>query len=380
MSKKSLWPRWRPGFPLRYRRAGSFAAAFHLNNSRAMACPRFLVAMVAILVPFCVFLLVTGIRAAVPNLILVNTTSDTPAPGFCTLREAIANANAESDVSGGDCTAGAGNNIIQFSVSGTIHIGANGTLAIVNTGNTLTIEGSKQSITLSGDNLDNVFFVLGGSLALGNLTISGGSAAGGNGGAIVNDGTLLAVNCTFSNNGAAFGGGIENGDTLVVNNCTFSQNNATSEGGGIYNGFIATVTNTTFSGNTSSGGSFGGQGGGIYNNGGATLTVTNSTFSGNSTSGTSFGGQGGGILTGGTAIVTNSTFAGNSASTNGGGIFTSGTTTVTNSTQSGGAKAAHSEWYDGRRDDPSTTESAEGRRLFRSGSSPWSAANNADAR
>jgi CSLREA domain-containing protein len=49
--------------------------------------------------------------------IIVNSNLDgiTPTDGNCTLREAIENANTDSDVSGGDCIAGSGSDVITFS-------------------------------------------------------------------------------------------------------------------------------------------------------------------------------------------------------------------------------------------------------------------------
>ena len=60
------------------------------------------------------------------NTITVNNLTDpasTTGNGFCTLREAIDNANAASDTTGGDCATGTGNDTIGFSVSGTITLG-----------------------------------------------------------------------------------------------------------------------------------------------------------------------------------------------------------------------------------------------------------------
>ncbi len=128
----------------------ALAAAFSWlrGGSSALARPTFLLALV-LTVPVLVILLAPKLRALQPpNIINVNTISDTPAPGFCTLRQAIANANAESDVSGGDCMAGTGTDTIQFSVNGSIDISGNGTLPKVV--NTLTIDGTGQTITVTG--------------------------------------------------------------------------------------------------------------------------------------------------------------------------------------------------------------------------------------
>ncbi len=273
----------------------------------------------------------TGFVPESENTITVTNTTDpasTSGNGFCTLREAINNANAESDTSGGDCAAGTGTDYIKFSVSGTITLVGSGLPAIQNT---LTIDGTGQTITVSGANLYIVLAVNGGAtLNLNNLTIANGSApyAGG----VSNSGILTVTNSTFSGNstsGGAGGGGIYSiGGMLTVTNSTFSGNSTSGDGGGILSyGGTLTVTNSTFSGNSAV------YGGGIFNEITTTASVTNSTFSGNSAASN---GGGGGILNESALTVTNSTFSGNSGGT-GGGIYNEYTATasVTNSTFSG---------------------------------------------
>jgi CSLREA domain-containing protein len=58
--------------------------------------------------------------------IVVNSLADNLTPGnsLCTLREALGNANSNSDTTGGDCAAGSGADIIDLSgLSGTITLG-----------------------------------------------------------------------------------------------------------------------------------------------------------------------------------------------------------------------------------------------------------------
>jgi CSLREA domain-containing protein len=69
--------------------------------------------------------------------------------GACTLREAITNANANSDTSGGDCAAGSGEDTITFGVSGTLTLGA--TLPAITAPEALTIDGTGQVVTISGN-------------------------------------------------------------------------------------------------------------------------------------------------------------------------------------------------------------------------------------
>ena len=84
------------------------------------ARPIFLVAMLALLVPVFVILIQPAPKASGP--IIVNNTTDpatTSGNGFCTLREAINNANSPgADTTGGDCAVGRGTDTINFSVSG----------------------------------------------------------------------------------------------------------------------------------------------------------------------------------------------------------------------------------------------------------------------
>ena len=226
-----------------------------ISVSRAMARPGLLVALILLLVPVCVMLLNPAPKASsLPNTITVNTTDDPGNSTECSLRAAINNANNKTSDSNSTCAAGNGNDAIVFSVSGTITLGS----ALPAIQNTLTIDGTGQTITVDGAGSYQILYVnSAATLALNDLTIAHGR---------VNGSTSL-------------GGGVYNNDggTLTVTNSTFSGNAAGTRAGGIYNLGTLTVTNSTFSGNSASGAN--GSGGVIYNDG--TLTVTNSTFSGN---------------------------------------------------------------------------------------------------
>ena len=144
---------------------------------------------------------------------------------------------------------------------------------------------------------------------------------------IVRSGTVTLNALTIAHGAASFtsGGGIANegGATLTITNSTISNNSISgSYGGGISNGGTLTITNSTISNNSQSGNA---TGGGLVNFG--TATITNSTFSGNSAT------EGGGLFNfgGGTLTISTSTFANNSAS-DGGGLANEGTLTITNST------------------------------------------------
>jgi len=176
---------------------------------------------------------------------------------------------------------------------------------------------------------------------------SNGSAGGGYGGAIqVFDGpTATVTNCTFDNNSAVHGGAIyvSANATLNVGNATtstvFTGNTASRQGGGIRNDGSATVINSTFSGNraTAIGGGNAVSGGGAIHNNGA-LTLTNVTLNANQAPADTVsggGGLGGGIRhDSGSATLTNVTLSGNSANY-GGAIYTIGTLQLNNVTMSG---------------------------------------------
>jgi fibronectin-binding autotransporter adhesin len=312
--------------------------------------------------------------AQTPGEIVVDTAADEQqADGLCTLREAINNANQNSQAGSPDCAAGVGDDTIVFELGGspaTITLNPQlGALPKATDPGGLTIDGGTASaVTVSGDNAVRVFEVdLGAELALANLTVANGNPTntGFGGGGVLNLGGALAVtNSTFSGNTAAEaadGGAILNagGGTLTVLGSTFSGNTAPGNsptigevgGGAIDTAGDATVSDSTFSGNSSGGGgaiqnvltlrvsgstfsqnTSTASGGAIQNT--SNLTVTNSTFVANQAP----AGNGGGIDNVSSATVSYSTFSGNSAQ-NGGGVFSADTVlqgTILANTASGG--------------------------------------------
>jgi uncharacterized repeat protein (TIGR01451 family)/CSLREA domain-containing protein len=210
-------------------------------------------------------------------------------------------------------------------------------------------------ITLSGGDAIQIFAVdPNATLTLNDLILSGGKAAGGFGGAIYNQGTLVLDHVTLRGNSAGFGGAIYNNGVAAISSSTFRANTATSGGGSITNSSIGIVT---LASSAIISGTAGVHGGGIYNQG--ALTFSNSTISGNraafgggidsplgslalmasTVSGNSANSSGGGINTSGSLMLTASTVSGNSANSSGGGVDASGTLTVTNSTISGNSSA-----------------------------------------
>ena len=217
-------------------------------------------------------------------------------------------------------TALSGGGTVTFACSGYIYLTSPITIA-ANT----TIDGSGQSVAISGTSAGRIFKVNAGvSLSLNKLRVAWGhdtSSLGG--GAIYSDGGKLTItNSIFTDSStSAFGGGvmIYNG-TLTVKDSTFSGNSA-ALGGGItsYNSTV-TVSGSTFASNSTVSSQIAdGSGGGIYAEGGQ-VTVSNSTFFRNSATG-----YGGGIAGDSSTItVTNATFSRNTADKGGNALERSG--------------------------------------------------------
>lgn len=257
------------------------------------------------------------------STLVVNTIADHDDGkcGFvdCTLREAIALANANS-----------GFNTINFAsnVTGTITLSsALGTLAVLDS---VSINGPGANVlNVSGNSSIRVFRFSAGSSTISGLTIRDGlppnNAGNTIGGGLMNQATLTINDCgvilnnvhaangaTAGSNGlAAFGGAIHNSGTLTVNRSTFSANGATGGDG------AANTGTAKFGGNGGVG-----QGGAIYNDVGATLNLNNSTFSSN------------GVL-GGTGGSNPQFGGGNGANGTGGAIANAGTMTITACTITG---------------------------------------------
>ena len=271
----------------------------------------------------------TGVRA--DSTITVNSTADTSAiDGSCTLREAIANANADLDTSGGDCSAGSGADRITFAGSlGTATITLASTLPDIynEKADGLTIDGDNR-ITLSGNDTVRVMKATT-PLTLQNISVTHGNAGTGVGGGVyISHGALVISNSTFSDNKARTGGGVgQNDGTVTITHSVFLNNSVTVAGGGVQVAYgTMTITSSFFLNNSSDI-----EGGGVDNSVG-TLTIANSTFSNNSAIS-----AGGGLENNsGTTTILNSTFSGNSANSGGavstynGSASTPPTTTIRN--------------------------------------------------
>ena len=205
---------------------------------------------------------------AAPLTFIVNqlgdTTDGTCDSTNCTLREAITAANTNPDADN-----------INFSVSGTISLTSN----LPNINGSLVIDGTNQSIKITGNNTIRVLYILSGTVTLNNLTIQNGYGNPYGGGVFNTGGILTVTNSTFTGNQAGYGGGIANLGTLTIANSTFYGNGATTNGGGVYNeGGSLTILNSTLSANNAN------SGGGVYNKLAATMNLANSILA-NSTSG-----------------------------------------------------------------------------------------------
>jgi uncharacterized repeat protein (TIGR01451 family)/CSLREA domain-containing protein len=278
--------------------------------------------------------------AQAATTISVNTTSDEAVTdGQCSLREAISNANANADTTGGDCAAGsAGADTIDLSsVSGTITLGSN----LPTISDDLTISGPGAStLTINASGQDYVLSVGAVRATIAGLTMTGASVEGG----LVNAGTVAVENSRIDGNsqsaGFSFGGGISNeGGTLTVQDSTISDNrsldslfNGFGFGGGITNdGGTTNIARSVVTGNSAR------FGGGIENRG--TLTVENSTISGNTVVSS---GSGGGIWSGQSAVlaVVSSTISKNSAFIAGGIDNYAGSVTAKNTIFAGNTGAS----------------------------------------
>ncbi|MDM8564521.1 choice-of-anchor Q domain-containing protein [Candidatus Halobeggiatoa sp. HSG11] len=159
--------------------------------------------------------------------------------GNNTLREAIANANAGDTITFDPSIVGK-----TITLSNQLTIDKD-----------LTIDGTGQKITISGNNAVRVFEVTAGTVTFNNLTIANGNSSGTGGAGIYNNSNLIINQTTFINNrvtaGIPKGGAIFNdlsSTSAIINNSTFFGNYA-DNGGGVYNFSTMTIKNSTFSDN-----------------------------------------------------------------------------------------------------------------------------------
>lgn len=180
---------------------------------------------------FCALLCAASAFATDFVVTKTNDTNDGVCDADCSLREAIAAANASP---------GADRVILGSGLSYTFSIASALTIS-----DSLTIEGNASTVDAMG--LSRVFDVGNVSVTINNLTIRGGASTGflsPGGGLRIQNGTAILNNCTVTANSSADDGGgiavIGSYDTtngaslahLTVNNSTVSNNTA-AQGGGI---------------------------------------------------------------------------------------------------------------------------------------------------
>ena len=159
-------------------------------------------------------------------------TNDGTCNADCSLREAIAAANASSGI-----------DLIALPTSGVpINVSA-GELLVTDCA---AINGPGASlVTVSGNNNSRVFHVAPAiAVSFFGMTIASGNVGAGSGGAILNDHATVAVDsCVIGSNTAGFGGAIYNdgstnggngGANFTLSNSTLSGNTASNGGGGIF--------------------------------------------------------------------------------------------------------------------------------------------------
>jgi CSLREA domain-containing protein len=275
--------------------------------------------------------------ASSASAMTVNTINDetTPSDAACSLREAIV--SATSNTTGGDCSRASGDNTVTLSAG---HYVLNPTLGelLFAAGPTVTIIGADPShpeqtwidAAATPAVPFRVMEIVGGA-TLKNLEVSGGLSASGvvgaspgqsgtigaNGGGILNnnngaltlDHVLVTDNFTGrggdgagsagdggnagSGNQSGYGGGIWNGTNAFLSiTASTITGNGTGNGGAGGAGGAGVNCPPHFSAGTAGGrGGYSGWGGGIFNQGSATITT--STISGNSTGVGGAGGNGG---------------------------------------------------------------------------------------
>jgi hypothetical protein len=204
----------------------------------------------------------------------------------CTLAEAVTASNANPDAS--TIVFGPG---VSGKINGTGNLGISAPLTIKGPG--------ARVLTVSGASSNRIFAVSVANVFISGLTLANGAALNSDGGAIYNNGGLTISDCAFFNNFASNGnqnggGAIFNasGATLTLTRCTFFQNTTGQFGGALYNDGTLSATNCTFVANGAL------RGGAIisrYNNGASSSTLRNCTIANNYANSTDGGiGDGGG--------------------------------------------------------------------------------------
>jgi predicted outer membrane repeat protein len=196
--------------------------------------------------------------------------------------------------------------------TGELTISANNTSRVFEVAKKVQVSLTGLTISDGSASLGGAIYIdQGGTLTIGNDTLSGNSAS--DGGAIDNLGTLTITNSTLSGNTAIeAAGAIDNYANLTISGCTLSDNTARNGDGGAIRNYVASlsISNSTLSGNSA-----GNDGGAIASFGASTLTLGGCTLSSNTAL------AGGALYNQGTMTVSGCTLSSNSAFDEGGGIY-----------------------------------------------------------
>lgn len=274
--------------------------------------------------------------------ITVSTTEDSLAnDSFCSLREALANADGDGVIYGG-CEAGSGNDQVVLPAGvyclspnyGDLVIASSLEMTGAGVDSTIIDGGNGTSSSCAMGNEDRVMEISNAGIVLlqgvtiqnGAVTSSGGYSGGG---VYVHSedpstpSSLTLDNVVLSGNSAStYGGGLYSVEaTVVMTDSTVSGNFASLNGGGMY---VGTSSSVSLTGSTVSGNNADRNGAGLYAFG-STLALNNSTVASNSSSN-----YGGGMYATNFASVTldNSTVSANTANNRGGGLSSNANSTI----------------------------------------------------
>ena len=241
--------------------------------------------LAAVLGALAMFVAVSPAHAAQEFFLVTGTADGTgacaPYPDFpggfscTTLRAAISAANANP-----------GEDVVVLQATGTYPVSSMFLLT-----DNIEIAGQNAQTTFLNGNDDRLFEVAPDvSAVLYGVTLQNGVAPAGDGGAVINNGTLeldysrVTQSSTVSGNG----GGILNNGNLVLNGALIDDNDSGGfDGGGIYSEGSVTAIDSTIFANTG--------GGGIYSFQGASLSLIHVTVAGNTSGSGSAGVHTGGL-------------------------------------------------------------------------------------
>jgi hypothetical protein len=215
----------------------------------------------------------------------------TPGDGQFTLREALNNANSDTDTTGGDGPAGDGDDVINLELLDEITL-TMGPLPITSSVEIIkpVFLGALPKTTIDAANASRIFEIDDGGtgtirVTLVNLTLIGGNAGDmGTGGAIFNFSSqrLAIVNSDLRDNTAGNNGGAifsTSPFSMTLRNTVITDNTAGNSGGGMY---LVDGTTTVDGGEIRNNTALSGNGAGVYIDSGGSANFSGTRFDGNS--------------------------------------------------------------------------------------------------